>query len=296
MDHEYIREFDLVERYLMGRLAVEETAEFEAHFVDCQECVAQLKTTKALMDGLRIVARERAPEPPSYEFRGLFWWLQPTTSRWSLALAAVVLLLVGLVGAVVVSNQIRRSRVEADQARSASAEWERRFEEERQSSSLTEKRHQDSERDLTTQIARLRSELENEHKQNIGETAGEQGGPKRPQINFPIFVLATTRGNEPATGSPNKIALPRSPANFVISVPLEGEGSHKVYSMTILVDHNRPIWTESGLKPDRYNSLSVGFNSAFFRSGVYLLILEGVAENGNASVVAKYSIRVLRNP
>src|SRR5882724_6269827 len=153
MDHKYINEVDLVERYLMGRLAAEETTEFEAHFVDCQECVGQLNTTKALMDGLRIVTSEQVPEPRGYEPRGLFWWSQPTISRWSLALAAGVLLLVASVGALVVSNQIRRSRVEADQARSASAEWERRYEEERESSSLAEMRHQDSERDLKSHLA-----------------------------------------------------------------------------------------------------------------------------------------------
>lgn len=296
MDHKYINEFDLVERYLMRRLAAEETAEFEAHFVDCPQCVGQLKTTKAFMDGLRIVASEQASEPRGYEPKSLSWGLRPPSSRWSLALAACVLLLVALVGAVVVSNQIRRSRVEANQARSASAEWERRYEVERESSSLAEMRHQDSERDLKTQLAQLRAELENENKQNTEEMAGDHGGLKKPQINLAIFVLKSTRGSEPATGSPNELIVPRSPANFVISVALEGEGSHRAYSMTILGDHNRPIWKGSGLKPDRYNSLSVGFNSTFFRDGDYTLTVEGVAGDGSTSVVGKYFFRVVKTP
>jgi hypothetical protein len=296
MDHEHIREFDLVERYLMGRLAVEETAEFEAHFVDCHECVGRLKTTKELVDGLRIVASEQAPEPRGYEFRGLFWWLRPSRSRWSLALAAVVLLLVGLVGAVVVSNQIRRSRVEADQAKSASAEWERRYEEERQSSSLAEMRHQDSERDLTKELARLRAELENERKQNTVEMADDRRALKQPQINIATFVLASTRGSDPATSSPNKIALPRSPTNFVISVSLEGEGGYNTYRASIVNDRKQLIWKERGLKRDRYDSLSVGFNSTFFHAGDYLLTVEGVAGDGSASVVGMYSFRMLKTP
>ena len=296
MDHKYINEFDLVERYLMGRLAAEETAEFEAHFVDCLECVGQLKTTKALMDGLRIVASEQAPEPRGSEPSGLSWSLRHSGSSKSLALAAGVLLLVALVGAVVVSNQIRRSRVEADQARSASAEWERRYEEERQSSSLGEMRHEDSERDLKTQLAQLRAELENEHKHNTEETADDQGALKKPQINFAIFVLKSTRGSEPAAGALNELVVPRSPANFVISVALEGEGGHKAYRMTILDDHNRLIWKGGGLKPDPHNSLSVEFNSTFFRDGDYLLTVEGVAGDGSTSSVGKYSFRVLKNP
>lgn len=291
MDHKDIDELDLVERYLMGRLVAEESAEFEAHFVDCLECVRQLKTTKALIDGLRIVGSEQIPEPRGYEPKGLFRWLQPTSSRWSLVAGA--LLLVSLVAVVVVSNQNRRLRLEADQARSASAEWKRRYEGEREVSSLAETKNQASERDLKTQLAQLRAELDNEHKRNSYETTDNHVALKKPQINLAIFVLKSIRGSEPATGALNELFLPRSSKNFVISVPLEGEGSYKSYGMTIRGDHSRPIWKGGGLKPDRYNSLSVGFNSTFFRAGDYLLTVDGVAEDGSTSVVGKYSFRVL---
>ena len=293
MDHKYINEFDLVERYLMGKLAAEETAEFEAHFVDCLECVGQLKTTKALMDGLRIVASEKAPEPRGYEPRGLSWPLRHSGFRKSLALAAGVLVLVALVGAVVVSNQIRRSRVEADQAKSASAEWARRYEEERESSSLAEMRHQDSERDLKTQLAKLRAELGIEHEQNTGEMADDHGGLKKPQTKPETFELKSTRGGEPAAGSLNKIIVPRS-AKFVISVALEGEGGQHAYRWTIRDRRKRLIWKRSGLKPNRYDLLSFEFNSTFFRDGDYILTVEGVAGNGNASLVGEYLFRVLK--
>lgn len=293
MDHKYINEFDLVERYLMGKLAAEETAEFEAHFVDCLECVGQLKTTKALMDGLRIVASEQAPEPRGYEPRGLSWSSRHSGFRKSLALAAGVLLLVALVGAVVVANQIRRSRVEADQARSASAEWARRYEDERETSSLAEMRYQDSERDLKTQLAKLRAELGIEHEQSTTEMADDHGALKQPQINLAIFELESTRGSEPTAGSLNEIIVPGSPRDFVILVKLEGE-AHNAYRMTIRDGRKTLIWQGSGLMPNRYNSLSVGFNSTFFRDGDYILTVEGVAGNGNASVVGNYSFRVLK--
>ena len=296
MDHQYINEVDLVGRYLMRTLPAEETAEFEAHFVDCLQCVGQLKATKALIDGLRVVASEQAPEPRSYEPGGLSWSSRHLSSRKWWALAAGVLLLVALVGAMVVSNQLRRSRVEADQARSASAEWERRYEDERQSSSLAEMRLQESERELTTQIAQLRAELQNERKQNSDEAADDRLAWKQPQINFETFVLESTRGSEPAAAARNELLVPRPPANFLISVRLEGEGSHRAYSMTIRDDHNRLIWKRSGLKPDRYNSLSVAFHSRFFRRGDYVLTVEGVAADGTPGVVGQYSFRVKKNP
>ena len=280
----------------MGRLAAEETAEFETHFVDCVECVGQLKTTKSLIDGLRIVASEQASEPRSYVSGGLSWPFQHTAPRRSLALAASFLLLVALVGTVVVFNQIRRSRVETAQARSASAEWERRYEEEHQSLSSGEIKHQDAERDLKTQLAQLRAELENVHKQNTEAMPDNHRGLREPQINFLTFVLESPRGSRPANGSLNEIIVPRSPANFAMSVALAEERSHRAYSMTIRDDHNQTIWKRGGLKRDRHNSLSVEFNSTFFRSGDYRLIVEGVEGDGKASVVGEYRFHVLKTP
>lgn len=275
MDHKYINEFELVERYLMGRLAAEETAQFEEHFVDCLQCVDRLKTTKALIEGLRLVASDRMPEASIYTPGGF--------SRKSLAVAAGVLLLVALAGAVVVFNQIRRARVEADQAKGASAQWERRYEEERQSSAIAEAEHRESERELTEQVANLRTELENE---------GKQESNTRPQVNLPILVLSSTRGSEPSSGSTNEVTLPRSSGSFVITLTLEGERTYQDYLMTILGSRNQVIWKGRGIRPNRHNSVSVGFNSSLFRSGDYQLTVEGVAGDGSTSVLGKYSFRV----
>jgi hypothetical protein len=282
MDHKYINEFDLVERYLTGRLAAEETAQFEEHFVDCLQCVDRLKTTKAFMEGLRLVASDRTPEASRYTPRG-FWYF----SGKSLAVAAGVLLLVALASAVVVFNQILRARVEADQAKAASTQWERRYEEERQSSANAEAEHRESERELTEQVAKLRTELENE---------GKQEADTRAQVNLPILVLSSTRGSEPSSGSSNEVTLARSSGSFVISLTLEGERADRDYLMTILGSRNQVIWKGRGIRPNRHNSVSVGFNSTLFRSGDYLLTVEGVAGDGSTSVVGKYSFRVRKTP
>ncbi|MEK6300536.1 MAG: hypothetical protein AABO41_07425 [Acidobacteriota bacterium] len=157
-------------------------------------------------------------------------------------------------------------------------------------------RHQDSERKLTTELAQLRAELGDEHKPNAEDKPDDRGALRKPQINFATIVLKSTRGSEPATGPPNEIVVPRSPANFAISVLLEGEGDHKAYRMTIRGDRDRLIWKESGLKPNHFNSLSVAFSSTFFRDGDYLLTVEAVAGDGRTSVVGKYPFRMLKTP
>lgn len=280
MDHKYINEFDLVERYLMGRLAAHESAQFEEHFVDCVQCVDQLKVTKGLMEGLRLVASDRTVDAGTQIPNGLRYH-----PRKSLALAAVVVALLALAGGVLLFNQIRGARAEADQARSASTQWERRYEEERQGAAIAERGHQESERELTEQVAQLRAELADVRKQGAAAMA---------QVNMPVFVLNATRGSGPLAGSINELPLPGSSTSFVISLSLEGETGYRSYVMTIVGSQNQPIWKGRGFKPNRANAVSAGFNSTLFRPGDYLLTLDGVARDGSTSVVGKYSFHVLK--
>lgn len=122
-----------------------------------------------------------------------------------------VFVLVALAGLVIGSNRIRRSQVEADQARSAAVQWQLRYEEERQSSSLADRKHQESESELTGQVTQLRTELENERKQKPTTMADGYGGPERPQINLAIFVLKSARGSGPSSDLTNELTLPRFP-------------------------------------------------------------------------------------
>jgi hypothetical protein len=286
MDHDYINEFDLIDRYLRGRLAGEEVTQFEEHFVDCVECTDRLTATKALMEGLRIVAIDRVPEVRIPVPQGSLSSLRNTISRRPVALAACVLMLVVLGGAAFVFTQIRRFRFEADQARTASTQWESRYEEQRQSSEIAEREHKESERELADQVAQLRTELENKR---------EQEPASSDEVNVLILALSSTRGNE-ASGARNEISLPRSPGSVFLSVLLEGESAFKTYRMTIVNSESQVIWKGRGLKANAYNSLSARLNSTLFRPGDYLLTLDGVARDGSTSVVEKYPFRVRKAP
>src|SRR5258706_14689988 len=99
MDHKYIHEFDIVERYLSRKLAEGETAEFEEHFVDCLECVDRLETTKAFADGLRRVASRGAAAAPDRP-NEILGNERSTTSRKAFAAAAGVLSVIIIAPAV----------------------------------------------------------------------------------------------------------------------------------------------------------------------------------------------------
>lgn len=296
MNHKEIEDLDLVDRYLMGTLSHDESTQFEEHFVDCLPCVDRLRTTKALIEGFRLVARDAISESPSLERKGMFWHLRQMISRPSFALVTSVLLLLAILGLVVMSNRVRHSQVEVDQAKSATAHWEGRYNDERESSFVAEKTRQEREQELTAEITKLQAELEDERKQLPSNIADQYDRSKRPQINLAIFVLKAARAGNPSSGPINQLTIPRRPASFVISVPLEGEVGYREYRMTISSDLNRTIWKDRGLKPDQYKSLSVQFNSTLFRDGDYLLSLEGISADGRTNVIGKYAFRVSKAP
>jgi anti-sigma factor RsiW len=51
MEHSYIEDHNIAERYLSGKLSPEERMRFEEHFVDCTHCLDRLEPTDDLRDG-----------------------------------------------------------------------------------------------------------------------------------------------------------------------------------------------------------------------------------------------------
>lgn len=85
MDHHYIDEHAVAERYLENTLSPEDRVEFEAHFVDCQECMDRL-----LLAGM-FHAREGQCKPLPLRARFVAQF-EPWQLIIMLAVAAVLLL------------------------------------------------------------------------------------------------------------------------------------------------------------------------------------------------------------
>jgi hypothetical protein len=66
MDHRYIEEHSVAERYLDNELGPRDRAAFEAHLVDCQEC-----TDRLLLAGM-FHARQHKPAPEPLPRRSRF--------------------------------------------------------------------------------------------------------------------------------------------------------------------------------------------------------------------------------
>src|SRR5436305_10367501 len=99
MDHQSIDAGSIAERYVTGRLAPDEAASFEEHYLDCPSCCARVEAAERLQRGLRRLAEESAVRPSRS------WSRSPR-----LALAAAALLAVGLVPAWLEWNQVQSLR------------------------------------------------------------------------------------------------------------------------------------------------------------------------------------------
>lgn len=60
MDHQYIEEHNLIERYVLGRLPVEDQVRFEEHFADCSACLDALELAGDFNTALRTVVADDA--------------------------------------------------------------------------------------------------------------------------------------------------------------------------------------------------------------------------------------------
>src|SRR3954451_10931683 len=90
MDHTYIENNSLVERYHQGLLPPDEEARFEEHFVGCPQCTEQLELARGFQKGIKAMAAEDAVRL-TVEV-GLFAWLarRGRLAQWGLALAALL--------------------------------------------------------------------------------------------------------------------------------------------------------------------------------------------------------------
>src|SRR5215472_18729487 len=118
MDHAHIDDANLAERYVTGRLAADERADFEAHFVDCAECLDRIEAVEGLRRGFSAL-KPREQVRRSLAFFARQW------QGMALALAAAVIVVLGIAMA---TTRSARSRAEADleAARLATANLEKR--------------------------------------------------------------------------------------------------------------------------------------------------------------------------
>jgi hypothetical protein len=292
MDHRYIEEQNIADRYLLDKLSAEERARFEEHFIGCDQCLTRLEVTDEFRRALQRVAAEDAARASRAAPPGFYGRVAQLDRGWRAAVLAGVLVLIALPGALLM-REIHHLRHDLDQAKTSSAGWQHQLEQERQTAGALKKELQE----VTQEVAEQRHQPETQppHESQAAHATGEAGGLARPQINTPIFVLSAVRGADPSRPEPeNEIVLSASSPWIVFSLELEGASAYENYRAAIHTADHRRVWSQSGLRPNRYDALSISFPSQFFHAGNYLLTLEGLTPTGHSIPVANYPFRVIQ--
>ncbi|HVG18670.1 MAG TPA: hypothetical protein VNI02_06425 [Blastocatellia bacterium] len=296
MDHKQIEQFDLINRYLMGKLLAEESASFEEHFVDCQQCIAQLQTTSSFVRDLRMAASEQASQLGSRQPRITLWHaLQKFLPR-PLAWAAGLLLIAAVAGILLLVDHTRRLRAEVNEAKALSELWERRYEDEHLSAIAAERRRQEAELQRDEQLRALEKEMKQGETQRA-RTAAVLGRQAHSGGSLPLFILTSVRGGQVAASGPvNPIPLPRSSAMFGLLISLEGEKRYESYRVRVEDDRGRHIWSRGRVSPTQPDFLSIILNTTLFKPGHYLLIVHGIKEGGGSEVIDNYPFVITKAP
>jgi len=297
MDHTYIAEQSLVERYHLGLLDPEEEARFEEHFLGCPECTEELALARSFGRGMKAMAAEDAARAAVIAaevsgIAGLLVWLarRSRLARAGILLGAVLVIagIAGIAGIAALPGAWLAMRTARDSERTAAALAASR-------QSLA------GERARAAGLARQLAAQGEERQRLAGQLATIQGtaqGPARPQaapwnevlFNTPVFLLRTFR-EEPQ--EPLTIDLAKTGGALTLAIDAPADPRFASYHVLLTGAGDRKLFERDGLKPNALEALLLTFPPRFFPPGDYRLKLSGIAADGAPSLLGSYPLRVL---
>ncbi|HSS75551.1 MAG TPA: zf-HC2 domain-containing protein [Thermoanaerobaculia bacterium] len=278
MDHQYIADNGLLERYHQGSLPPDEEARFEEHFVGCPECTEQLELARGFQRGLKTMVAEDVAQAAIVQ-AGLFAWLarRGRLTQWGLALAALLVFFV-----LGVLPALWFHRESTDLRQTAAALGERGNVQERNAADLR-RRLAESER----QRAAERRELEAKIAQ--AKPPESPHGLASSAANLSVVLLTAVRGpGEP----PATIDLSKTGDLVALAVDPGGDARFATYRAT-LTQAGATVYRQANLKPNALEAVMITFPASSLTPGEYRLRLEGVKPDGTAAEIGGYPFRVV---
>jgi anti-sigma factor RsiW len=295
MEHSYIEDHRIADRYLSGKLSIEERMRFEEHFVDCPECLDRLQTIDDFRAGLRAVAAEEATRLRAYlrvGRAGVLARIALLARRRQGPLLAAAILLFAAPMTLLIAEWMSARR-ELAQAIQESSEWRRKCEESERAARDLAKEMQTRERESSLRLERLTAQFGRAWNSPDSAPTPSNKAAER-QSETPVFALSVVRGGGADPSQPvNRIALPTQSKPIILWLELEPDPDLHSYRVAISTTDSRSIWTKDGLKPNSKNALTLSFNSSLFKPGDYLLTLEGITAQKGRTPVATYTFRAL---
>ena len=258
MDHAYIDEHQVAERYLQGRLPAAEASLFAEHSLWCAECLDRLEAAGQLGRGLRAVAAQEIAAQAVE--RSL--WARIVRSR-PAAAGMLLLFLAAVLPSGLLWRQVGGLRGE-----------------------------------LAATLAALRAQADEQRRQLAAERgaraglAAELASSRAPHLNLPVVSLSPERsaaGGEPGT----RLALQPADDWVVLSLELEAV-DHASYRVTLGGPDGAALWQGDGLRPSAQDTLTVALPASRLASGRLTARVEASAAGGKTVPVASYTFRVER--
>lgn len=288
MNHDYIKEFNLIDQYVLGKLATDEAEEFEDHFIDCPECVEQLNITRSLIQELKGLAIQETLLSGNRRAPVARWWHLQLVPLRSWAVMAGCCVLVAGVFAFFFIRRFTQMEAELLQARQDASTIRQQYQRGLETAAESEKQHQQARQQLAERVDELEQKLKS-------EAATKQTSVREsnvPEVNFPIYALVSlVRGQVP---TPVEIALPASSSRFALSIPVEDRKEFSAYRVIILDHRGVTVFNQRGFKPDTYHALSLSLNSNFLTPGTYDLRVEGLTPPNKWDTVGSYPFRITK--
>jgi hypothetical protein len=289
MNHDYIKEFNLIDQYLLGKLAVDEAEEFENHFIDCSECAEELNVARSFIQDLKGLVVEETLLSGNRLTPTTRWWhfqqLVPVRS-WAVAIACCGIIVAGLF-AFFAYRRVGQLEAQLRQAQEDASVIREQYQRGLETAAASEKQHQQDKQELGQRLDELSQQLKTGGK--INEPSGRQSVAA--EVNFPIYALVSVARTQAA---PVEIAPPASSSRFALSIPVEDRADFSVYRVTIVNQQGTTVWQRSGFRPDAYHALSLSLGSSFLSPGLYDLKVEGLIRPDQWNTVGSYPFRITR--
>ena len=284
MKHLDIEENQVIDRYVLGSLSPDETAEFEEHYLSCQQCLDQLALAESMQRGFKRAAGQDVARIAATQQLAMVAWL----SRLSRSRQAAALLLALLVVAVVAlpgGLALRRlGKVDRELA-----ETRRALEQEKERSAAGSRSTEDVEK-LRSELDANRRELAQEQ-QARAQASQQLAQAQAPQGNVPILFLDAVRSGGSSGEAPTH-RLRRPPAGgwAVLALQLDPPLAPS-YQARLRDARGKEIWRGTGLRPNEMEALSLSLPGSLLEPGDYTLTVE--AAGGPAASASRFSFRVL---
>src|ERR1700685_1370545 len=232
MDHQYIRENNVVSLYLVGKLPQEERDRFEEHFVDCQQCLDEMELTNDFRRKLRQVAKEDGLSKDNRwaAQRGRAACLKTSALGQQPRLLAYASLLFAVSLTVVFFAGVKYHGAELAQTKRLLDDSQRRY--------------------------------------AAGEKPGGQQQFTASLEPAPLFFLSVARGADQGNSAPeNRITVPTTSPWIVLSLEFERDPDFHSYRARLSNAQGQIVWSAEKILPPPSDAIAISLASSWLSKG-----------------------------